>query len=145
MNNTSFQDKPDLTKFSIIVQASSKSWGGGSDLCMNELNGKPVIWHTINRLKSKFNSNKIIIAAPEFDAGGFDSLLEEQVSAYYGFKSVEVFPSARCKTDWFYKGKHRFAKCAYLPFLGTNKWAPSFLCGRATGIICLANKPMSIK
>ena len=85
MNNTSFQDKPDLTKFSIIVQASSKSWGGGSDLCMNELNGKPVIWHTINRLKSKFNSNKIIIAAPEFDAGGFDPLLEEQVSAYYGF------------------------------------------------------------
>ena len=64
---------------------------------------------------------------------------------YYGFKSVEVFPSARCKSDWFYKGKHRFAKCAYLPFLGTNKWAPSFLCGRATGIICLGNKPMSVK
>ncbi|MEK9568333.1 MAG: class I SAM-dependent methyltransferase [Paracoccaceae bacterium] len=64
---------------------------------------------------------------------------------YYGFKSVEVFPSARCKSDWFYKGKHRFAKCAYLPFLGTNKWAPNFLCGRATGIICLGNKPMSIK
>jgi len=59
---------------------------------------------------------------------------------YYGFKSVEVFPSARCKTDWFYKGKYRFTKCAYLPFLGTNKWAPSFLCGRATGIICLGVK-----
>ncbi len=63
---------------------------------------------------------------------------------YYGFKSVEVFPSARCKTDWFYKGKHRFTKCAYLPFLGTNKWAPSFLCGRATGIICLGVKSMLI-
>ncbi|MDA7563040.1 methyltransferase domain-containing protein [Gammaproteobacteria bacterium] len=59
---------------------------------------------------------------------------------YYGFKSVEVFPSARCKTDWFYKGKYRFTKCAYLPFLGTNNWAPSFLCGRATGIICLGIK-----
>lgn len=59
---------------------------------------------------------------------------------YYGFKSVEVFPSARCKTDWFYKGKYRFTKCAYLPFFGTNKWAPSFLCGRATGIICLGVK-----
>ena len=64
---------------------------------------------------------------------------------YYGFKSVEVFPSARCKSDWFYKGKYRFTKCAYLPFLGTNKWAPSFLCGRATGIICLGMKPMSIE
>ena len=59
---------------------------------------------------------------------------------YYGFKSVEVFPNARCKADWFYKGKYRFTKCAYLPFLGTNKWAPSFLCGRTTGIICLGVK-----
>ena len=64
---------------------------------------------------------------------------------YYGFESVEAFPSARCKADWFYKGKYRFVKCAYLPFLGSNKWAPSFLCGRATGIICLAVKPMSIE
>ena len=40
---------------------------------------------------------------------------------YYGFKSVEVIQSARCKVDWFYKGKYRFTKCAYLPFLGTNK------------------------
>ena len=63
---------------------------------------------------------------------------------YYGFKSVEVFPSARCKADWFYKGKYRFTKCAYLPFLGTNKWAPSFLCGKANGIICLGVKPMHI-
>ena len=59
---------------------------------------------------------------------------------YYGFGSVEAFPNARCKADWFYKGKYRFAKCAYLPFLGTNKWAPSFLCGRTTGIICLGVK-----
>ena len=59
---------------------------------------------------------------------------------YYGFETVEVFPSARCKSDWFYKGKYRFTKCAYLPFLGTNRWAPSLLCGKATGIICLGVK-----
>jgi len=63
---------------------------------------------------------------------------------FYGFKSVEAFPSARCKADWFYKGKYRFTKCAYLPFVGTNKWAPGFLCGRATGVICLGIKPMSV-
>lgn len=62
---------------------------------------------------------------------------------FYGFKNVEAFPSARCKADWFYKGKYRFAKCAYLPFLGTNKWAPSFLSGRSTGVICLGLKPMT--
>jgi|SaaInlV_135m_DNA_3_1039749.scaffolds.fasta_scaffold18842_2 SAM-dependent methyltransferase len=62
---------------------------------------------------------------------------------YYGFDSVEAFPNARCKTDWFYKGKYRFSKCAYLPFLGSNRWAPRFLCGRATGIFCLGVKPIS--
>ena len=60
---------------------------------------------------------------------------------YYGFENVNAFPSARCKADWFYKGKYRFTKCAYLPFIGTNKWMPRFLCGRATGIICLGIKP----
>ena len=84
-DNAYGRDKTDLIQLSIIVQASSKSWGGGNDLCMNELDGKPVIWHTINRLRSEFNANNITIAAPEFDAGGFDSLLAELVTAYYGF------------------------------------------------------------
>ena len=70
---------------SIIIQASSRSWGGGGDLCMNELDGKSVIWHTINRLRAEFNVNDITIAAPEFDVGGFDSILTETVTAYYGF------------------------------------------------------------
>ena len=61
---------------------------------------------------------------------------------YYGFKSVEVFPNARCKADWFYKGKYRFAKCAHLPFFGTNKWAPRVLCGRSAGLFCLGVKPL---
>jgi len=64
---------------------------------------------------------------------------------YHGFENVEAFPSSRCKADWFYKGKYRFSKCAYLPFLGTNKWAPKVLCGKATGIICMAEKPGSNK
>ena len=79
------KDKTGTTHLSIIVQASSKSWGGGVDLCMNELDGKSVIWHTIKKLKAQFNLNEITIAAPEFDVGGFDSIITERVTAYYGF------------------------------------------------------------
>jgi len=74
-----------MTNISIIVQASSISWGGGADLCMNEFQGKPVIWHTISRLLCKFKSNVITIAAPAFDEGGFDALLTDAVTAFYGF------------------------------------------------------------
>ena len=73
----------------IIVQASTSSWGGGGDLCMNELKGKPAVWHTITRLVDEFRDNDITIAAPEFDIGGFDRILDEfkghKVSVFYGF------------------------------------------------------------
>jgi len=31
----------------IIVQASSKAWGGGLDLCMGIVDGSSVICHTL--------------------------------------------------------------------------------------------------
>jgi len=71
----------------------------------------------------------------------FTDVSLEKTVEYYGFENIEVYPGARCKSDWFYTGKYRFSKCAYLPFLGSNKWAPSFLCGRATSIFCLGQKP----
>jgi hypothetical protein len=33
-----------------IVQASSLSWSGGKDICMNEVKGKPAVYHTVNRI-----------------------------------------------------------------------------------------------
>jgi SAM-dependent methyltransferase len=71
----------------------------------------------------------------------FTDLSLKQIVDYYEFTNVEVYPGARCKSDWFYTGKYRFSKCRYLPFLGSNKWAPAFLCGRATSIFCLGQKP----
>ncbi|MHB1222177.1 MAG: class I SAM-dependent methyltransferase [Gammaproteobacteria bacterium] len=74
-----------MKNISIIVQASSRSWGGGGDLCMNEMQGKPAIWHTVNRLANKFKGNDITIAAPAFDKGGFDTLLTNTVAVYYDY------------------------------------------------------------
>ena len=36
---------------SLIVQASSVSWSGGKDLCMNPLEGLPVLQHTLAQLR----------------------------------------------------------------------------------------------
>ena len=71
----------------------------------------------------------------------FTDVSLKELVAYYEFENVNIFPGARCKSEWFYRGKYKFAKCAYLPFKGDNKWAPSILCGRATSIICIARKP----
>lgn len=56
----------------VVVQASSRSWSGGADLCMNLMGEFPVIRHTVERLRSSYD--RIIIAAPEFDRGGLDFL-----------------------------------------------------------------------
>ena len=61
-----------MTKPIVVVQASSRSWSGGNDLCMNLMDSSPVISHTINALKTRYQN--IIIAAPEFDQGGLDFL-----------------------------------------------------------------------
>ncbi len=54
----------------IIIQASSRSWSGGPDLCIKPVQGKPVVFHTIRRALEAFPESKLILAAPEFDRGG---------------------------------------------------------------------------
>ncbi len=55
----------------IVIQASSRSWSGGADLCMNLVDGKTVLEHTIERA-SKYG--EVVIIAPEFDKGNLDHL-----------------------------------------------------------------------
>lgn len=64
----------------IVIQASSKSWSGGADLCMNMLDGKTVLQHTYeNALKF---TDDVIVAAPEFDRGNLN-----EFPAVYGYDS----------------------------------------------------------
>lgn len=55
----------------IIIQASSRSWSGGADLCMNLVDGKTVLEHTIERA---CEYGDVVIVAPEFDRGNLDHL-----------------------------------------------------------------------
>lgn len=61
------------------------------------------------------------------------------VLSYY-FDKPQVFPSSRCKSENFYKSKYSFQMARRLPFLGSSKYAPNFLKGRATGIFSIATK-----
>ena len=68
----------------------------------------------------------------------------EKTLIFSSFINVSVFPGARCKSDWFYKGKLKFYKCAYLPFRQKKWFLPSFLCGRATSIFAICIKPKNL-
>ncbi|NBY19417.1 class I SAM-dependent methyltransferase [bacterium] len=62
----------------ILVQSASRSWSGGPDKSMIQVDGKPAIWHTISLLREFFPSTEIRLVAPEFDKGGaFDLLCAE--------------------------------------------------------------------
>lgn len=66
-------------KLQIVIQASSRSWSGGRDLCVNEVDGQAAIVHLVAKLRQWFPSAALVIAAPEFDR---DGCLPELLRAY---------------------------------------------------------------
>ncbi|HKB10186.1 MAG TPA: methyltransferase domain-containing protein [Vicinamibacterales bacterium] len=54
----------------VIVQASSMSWSGAPDMCMNEVNGVPVVWRTVEKVLAQIEGARVILAAPSADATG---------------------------------------------------------------------------
>jgi 2-polyprenyl-3-methyl-5-hydroxy-6-metoxy-1,4-benzoquinol methylase/spore coat polysaccharide biosynthesis protein SpsF (cytidylyltransferase family) len=54
----------------VIVQASSMSWSGAPDLCMNEVDGVPVVWRTVEKVLKELDAAHVIVAAPSSDAAG---------------------------------------------------------------------------
>ena len=73
----------------FLVQASSVSWSGGPDLCMNGIDGKSAVAHTIERIHHHYPNSKITIISPEFDKGGaldiLQNLYSDYCNIYYGF------------------------------------------------------------
>ena len=54
----------------VIVQASSMSWSGAPDMCMNEVDGVPVVWRTVAKVLAEIEGSRVILAAPSTDASG---------------------------------------------------------------------------
>jgi 2-polyprenyl-3-methyl-5-hydroxy-6-metoxy-1,4-benzoquinol methylase len=71
----------------VLVQASSRSWSGGSDRCLRVLDGKPLLLRCLERVRGLFPAAPITLVAPAFDRGGLDpiALAVEECRASYGF------------------------------------------------------------
>lgn len=63
----------------VVVQAASRDFGGGADMCMNSAAGRPVIAWTLDRIAETFPGVPRILAAPAFDAGSaLETLAQKQ-------------------------------------------------------------------
>ena len=57
-------------QINFIIQASSRSWSGDKDLCMNLVDGFPVIYWTLKKITENFPESNAVVAAPKFDENG---------------------------------------------------------------------------
>lgn len=66
-------------KYFVVVQASTRTWSGGQDLCMNVMDKQTVLHATLRRLYDGLRDQIecLYLIAPEFDMGGMDFLLED--------------------------------------------------------------------
>jgi 2-polyprenyl-3-methyl-5-hydroxy-6-metoxy-1,4-benzoquinol methylase/spore coat polysaccharide biosynthesis protein SpsF (cytidylyltransferase family) len=71
-----------------MVQASSRSWSGARDICMNPVKGQSAVFHTLSRIIEHFPQSQIVIAAPGFDSDGqlpaIAAAFPTQVQLYFG-------------------------------------------------------------
>lgn len=54
----------------VVLQASSRAYSGGPDMCLNIADGRPVIAWTMDRIAETFGDTDLVLATPTFDAGG---------------------------------------------------------------------------
>ena len=103
-------------KISIFVQAHHKNWGGGKSYCLSIVDGLPVIYHVLKKLRKRFPELDIILVVPdEKENQQFESYAKEvQAQIYYGPKLnvLERFLEAAAiyKCDAFIRiiGEHYF-------------------------------------
>jgi SAM-dependent methyltransferase len=63
----------------VVLQAASRDFGGGADMCMNIAAGRRVVDWTMDRIAETFSGVPLIMAAPAFDAGSeLDRLARER-------------------------------------------------------------------
>ncbi|MDP5030997.1 MAG: class I SAM-dependent methyltransferase [Paraglaciecola sp.] len=79
-----------MNNVKILIQASSRSWAGGRDICMGLVNDEIAVVKTIRQAFGAFPSAQFCLIAPEFDRNGELSKVIEKVAdcrlkAFYGF------------------------------------------------------------
>lgn len=94
----------------VVVQASSRSWQGGVDLCMNTVDGVTAVRYTAAKFLNASPNIKVIIAAPEFDANGelpsvFSDIADDRVSFLFAHDASPldrlVEATTACENDQY--------------------------------------------
>lgn len=75
-------------EITVIVQASSRSWQGGTDLCMNRIDGVPAVRRVAEKFLNASSHFNVIVAAPAFDEDGefpdlFSDLVGDRLSLVF--------------------------------------------------------------
>lgn len=85
----------------VVVQASSTSWSGSADMCLNLVGESPVVSWTIRKMLDEVPDARVIIAAPESDANGAltgvaRGFPPDRVSVYFGHDASPLARLVAC-------------------------------------------------
>lgn len=93
-----------MSNIKVLIQASSRSWAGGRDICMGLVNGEIAIVRTIKRALTAFPEAQFCLVAPEFDRGGelkgiVDEIADKRLQAFYGFDESPLSRMVAASTE----------------------------------------------
>ncbi|BDA59841.1 class I SAM-dependent methyltransferase [Shewanella xiamenensis] len=79
-----------MSNVKVLIQASSRSWAGGRDICMGLVNGEIAVVRTIRHALAAFPDAQLCLVAPEFDRDGelnkvVEIIADKRLTAFYGF------------------------------------------------------------
>ncbi|MDH1469606.1 class I SAM-dependent methyltransferase [Shewanella sp. GD03713] len=79
-----------MNNIKILIQASSRSWAGGRDICMGLVNGEIAVVRTIKDALAAFPDAQVSLVAPEFDRDGelnnvVEVIADKRLTSFYGF------------------------------------------------------------
>ncbi|MEI8602824.1 hypothetical protein P4S55_19645 [Shewanella sp. PP-Sp27a-2] len=93
-----------MSNIKVLIQASSRSWAGGRDICMGLVDGEIAIVRTIKRALTAFPEAQFCLVAPEFDRGGelkgiVDEIADKRLQAFYGFDESPLSRMVAASTE----------------------------------------------
>ncbi len=110
---------------SIFVQAHHENWSGGKSYCLSIIDGYPVIYHVLKKLRQSYPALDIIVVAPDDEKNRcFEPLAKAaRANVYYGakFDILERFLGAAkmypCDAIMRVIGEHYFINLEYIDHL----------------------------
>jgi len=70
----------------FVVQANFRNWEGSPDFSVQNVDGKPVVWHVVQKILTRWDGAQVVIAVPDLEENRFfaEVAAELDVKIYYG-------------------------------------------------------------